>query len=635
MAQQARCPSCGAPVDFKSAASILAVCDYCQSTLLRQGEELDNLGKMAALIEDRSPLQRGAEGRWRGRRFGLIGRIQLTYEQGLWNEWHLLFDDGKTGWLSEAGGEYVVTESLPLGSTPPPFKDLVLGESLRLNGSPYTITNLLAAECVAGEGELPFKVGAGYPAPVADLRDEQGRFATLDYSDVGERPLFFAGESVAFASLGWANLRQGMPLPQVTVKARAFNCPSCAAPLKITHENIETLGCHSCGALLDTGRDEVKLIKRAAGKLKLPRLPPGSRGTLRGQAVEIIGYMRRCMSADGKEYCWGEYVCLGKDNALVWLTEYDGHWSLAHPLKQSVAGNASQATIGKDRFKHFQSYTARVDVVLGEFPWRVRADERAKLADYIAPPRLLSRETTDKEVSWTLAEYIEPAEIEAAFSLKQPLPKPQGVYANQPNLLEERHRLVCKRFWRFALVALVIHLVLMVVMPGGMQIKQSLVFTPDDDEPQLSQEFRLHAETPRLEVASETNLNNNWIGLGMTLVNKDTGENWQAMREISRYEGVDGGESWSEGSRSDSVVFRDLLPGVYLLMIEPDMDAASPPVTLTLNVERAGSRWSSLLLVLLLLVAFPIYTRIRMFSFEVKRWAESDHPIVTEGEDDD
>ena len=43
MGKIARCPSCGAPVEFKSVVSVLAVCDFCQSTLVRRGEELENL----------------------------------------------------------------------------------------------------------------------------------------------------------------------------------------------------------------------------------------------------------------------------------------------------------------------------------------------------------------------------------------------------------------------------------------------------------------------------------------------------------------------------------------------------------------------------------------------------------------
>lgn len=638
MSKTARCPSCGAPVEFKSVVSVLAVCDYCQSTLVRHGEELENLGTMAALIEDRSPLQRGAEGRWQGRHFGLIGRLQLRYAQGLWNEWHLLFDDGQSGWLAEAGGEYVLSFPRLETAKLPSFETIEVGQTLALSGHAFAVTNKLVAECVAGEGELPFKVGAGYPAPVIDLRDEQGGFATLDYSDAksaGDAPLVFIGSSVGFESLGWANLRDTGTLQTPTLQARSFACPNCGAARSITHEGIVRMGCTSCGALLDTGDATVKLIERVKAKMQQPRLPLGSRGTLRGAAVEIIGYLRRCMQADGIEYCWDEYVCLGKDNALLWLTEYDGHWSLARTLDRSIAANAEKATVGNEAFRHFQNYAARVQFVLGEFPWQVKVGERVQVSDYVAPPHLLSRETTDSERTWSLAEYVEPDEIAAAFVLELPLPSPRGAYANQPNPHVERHRSVCRRFWSFFLIAFAIHLVLLAIVPGGTLLEQSLIFSPADDEAHVTPEFRLDAETARLEVVNEAGLNNNWVGLGLTLVNKDTGQNWQALRELSYYSGVDGGESWSEGSRSNSIVFQDLPPGAYLLAIEPELDPASPPVADTLRVAHAGPRWSSLLLVTIFLAIFPIITRLRQYGFEVRRWAESDHPLVTESDDDD
>ena len=37
---RAPCPGCGAPVEFRSAQSTTAVCGYCQSTVVRQGEVL-------------------------------------------------------------------------------------------------------------------------------------------------------------------------------------------------------------------------------------------------------------------------------------------------------------------------------------------------------------------------------------------------------------------------------------------------------------------------------------------------------------------------------------------------------------------------------------------------------------------
>ncbi|MBP6279063.1 MAG: DUF4178 domain-containing protein, partial [Rhodocyclaceae bacterium] len=66
MAFSANCPACGAPVVFKSSVSFHAVCEFCRSTLVRHGGNLENLGKMADLLEDASPIQLGTEGNFRG-----------------------------------------------------------------------------------------------------------------------------------------------------------------------------------------------------------------------------------------------------------------------------------------------------------------------------------------------------------------------------------------------------------------------------------------------------------------------------------------------------------------------------------------------------------------------------------------
>jgi hypothetical protein len=199
------CPSCGAPVDFKSGASIVAICEYCRSTLVRHDINIEDVGKMAELKLDGSPLQLGVQGRYRGQSFGIIGRIQLRFDQGIWNEWHLMFDDGRNGWIGEAQGTYAVS-FLTKASDVPPFDQLKPGKKVQLKGQWFEVQNLESARCIAGEGELPFKVGAGYDAPVADLLGEKNSFATLDYSE--EAPLVFIGEYMEFDDLHFSNLRQ-------------------------------------------------------------------------------------------------------------------------------------------------------------------------------------------------------------------------------------------------------------------------------------------------------------------------------------------------------------------------------------------------------------------------------------------
>ena len=141
----ANCPSCGAPVSFRSAASVYAVCEFCRSTLLRDGEDLKNLGRMADLMDDPTLIQIGSEGTYRGIHFGVIGRIQLRHESGLWNEWHILFDDARSAWLSEAGGEYVVSSLVPVTETLPAFETLAPEMQISVGGRPFTVTDLESA----------------------------------------------------------------------------------------------------------------------------------------------------------------------------------------------------------------------------------------------------------------------------------------------------------------------------------------------------------------------------------------------------------------------------------------------------------------------------------------------------------
>ncbi len=204
-AREIACLSCGAPVKFASAASLLAVCAYCSSTLLRRDLDVENVGKMAELVADSSPLQLMAEGRYRGAYFTVVGRIQVEYSEGTWNEWYILFGDARTGWLGEASGSYSVSFENPVQDAIPPWEGIHPGLQVLLKGHTYEVSDVREAKVVGGEGELPFRVGSGYAARVADLRTDSERFATLDYSD--ETPRVFLGEAVEFGALQLRGLR--------------------------------------------------------------------------------------------------------------------------------------------------------------------------------------------------------------------------------------------------------------------------------------------------------------------------------------------------------------------------------------------------------------------------------------------
>ena len=59
------------------------------------------------------------------------------------------------------------------------------------------------------------------------------------------------------------------------------------------------------------------------------------------------------------------------------------------------------------------------------------AGEIVSVADYIAPPRILSMERTPNETTWSLGEYVTGDRIWEMFQLPGKAPAAQGIFANQ------------------------------------------------------------------------------------------------------------------------------------------------------------------------------------------------------------
>ena len=143
-AYRAACPGCGAPVEFHSAQSTHAVCGFCQSTVVRDGDTLARVGKMAEVFDDYSPLQLYASGRWQrgssSRGFTVVGRLQYKTANGTWSDWQLAFDDGQPGSLSEDNGAFVLSTPLALRSDAPEARALQVGATTAIDGVSYQVS---------------------------------------------------------------------------------------------------------------------------------------------------------------------------------------------------------------------------------------------------------------------------------------------------------------------------------------------------------------------------------------------------------------------------------------------------------------------------------------------------------------
>jgi hypothetical protein len=429
--QQVACPGCGAPVQFKSTASVMAVCEFCKTTLLKDATSVSNLGKMSEVLEDYSPVQIGTSGQFAQRSFSVIGRIQLQYSDGFWNEWYVLFDDGTNGWLSDASGQFTMTLAKTAGGELPLFDKLVPGRALTVSGQTYTTSDVRTARCTAGQGELPFKVGVGWQAQVADFRTGD-RFLSLDYSD-GGHPRVYAGQAVKLADLKPQLLRDTDRISDTAGrfhgKVSALACPSCGAPVKCAPGITVHIVCPSCQAEVDTAGSAATVLAAGAALDKVQfTLALGAEAAIDGARYSILGAMRRCTDDDAA-WEWSEYLLYSPGRAFIWLIETVDGWQRAEVLDRWPAwdGGGHAALDGRN-FTKREEYGARVTFAAGAFNWRVSVGDTVHVTEFAAGSVGLSAEASREELTWSRAAPLALDQIRSWFGghvhvEQQPHPK--------------------------------------------------------------------------------------------------------------------------------------------------------------------------------------------------------------------
>ena len=196
------CPSCGAELRFRASVSVYTVCASCGSMVVRSGVAVESIGQMASLPDDISPLQIGTTLIYAGRRYTLLGRARMAWEDGAWTEWFM--DNGSTpGWLTDAQGFLSVSFEQPVPPTIAPR--LAVGTEVILQDRVYRVADLKHATCVGSEGELPFAAPSGRTADYTDMVSLSAGFASLEESKVGRQ--LYIGENLTFDDLSFGNLR--------------------------------------------------------------------------------------------------------------------------------------------------------------------------------------------------------------------------------------------------------------------------------------------------------------------------------------------------------------------------------------------------------------------------------------------
>jgi len=659
-AQSHECPNCGAPVAFESAIAVFAVCAHCRSNVVRRDAQVELMGQQAQLPPDISPLRIGTRGSFKGRPFVIIGRVRVGYPEGSWNEWCADFGGGCWGWVAEAQGAFAVSFEIAVPAGIPGAEQMgvsgegslalsnqglavgresmPVGRRVVINGVAYTVRDRKQTVVLGSEGSLPFVAVAGRAAVSADLGGPRRDFANIEYSEEGIR--VFEGRSCTFDELQFDELR---PLPgwtfDATVRedaADALNCTACGAAMQLRAAGLTMVAaCASCGALLDTSHPQVQVVDIGARRQKVvvPVVPIGRRGNLLGTEYECIGMLQR---RDSGGYAWQEYLLFNPFAGFRWLVTYQGHWTFVETLLEEPGQNVSERVFGGQPYRLFSQGQAQVSHVLGEFYWQVRLRDRVEIADYIAPPQVLSSEKYPDaaEITWSHGIYVEPAVVATAFGLADTLGAPVGTYLNQPNPHAAKGATLR---WLMPLLSVAYVVVALVGMATrDNQFVGEWNFTPGQAGTNgaiVTEPFQIggtHAQS--LEIALGSAVNNGWLEADVELVNLDNQSVREAPLESSYYSGYDEGP-WTEDNRHRSVVLSGISPGRYRLVVEARSEPKDPDMAFALRLTRDVVIWSNFWVGLVVLLAYPAFRWLREHAFERARWAESDFsPFAALGE---
>lgn len=441
------CPSCGAPVEFVSVGSVMSVCSYCQTTVIREGDEIKSQGKQSLVIEDYSPLQLGSSGNYDNRTFVLVGRIQLEYDEGIWNEWYLQFDDGNTGWLSESLGQYSLTFDKGEQPNLPSYHQLQIGNTVLFTNTDYSITDKRSATAIAGEGELPFIMGKGWQTWGIDARYKR-QFITLDYAENGVEgaPIIYQGSAVTLDNLNMQLLKDdrqlndngkvnnnnqtiakldcpncGSPVPYIAGATNCLLCPACHSEIELTEKTAQLVQLHS---MMQKQKTSLQLGDKArinaAELISVSEwdtsLETNTDTNNRSYDYVVIGIMR--LQEGETNEVWIEYLLYSFTDGFLWLEETNDGWRIARVLNELPTGNGKQWISYKNKKwyrKYDEDYLSQVVYAIGAFNWQVKINDVMTVRDFSKGQQIICQEKNKNEMTYTISSPITLDTINAWF----------------------------------------------------------------------------------------------------------------------------------------------------------------------------------------------------------------------------
>lgn len=607
------CSHCKQPLVFRHAESNIKVCN-CGTVNKKENDAVNGI-VLPVLQSQDSIIQIGSKGKYQDKEFEVIGRFRAWFNEYVYNYWSIVLADGSFTYLSEGYGIYSIYEKQSERGIFHSLRTWTPGNKVRYAEDEFQVQFVYDLKQMEVEGETmipafftPFEV-----SQIVSANNKHIEVFAPNYE-----PVYYRIYYTDLSTLAISNTRNTQG------QTHTFTCTNCKSDIILNHfPYTQSCACSKCNALFSYKNGHFSKQRTTSGDEYKPLLPIGTKGTLNGHLFEVVGAM---LKQDYSTYQsqWREYTLWNEKEGFIFLSEYEGHWTLVKEFPDFPAQmdkDIHHIRYGSYEYDLYNRYSFAILGAKGEFPGDILNDSQKDIHEYIYPPEMLIREKNESDgIVWFKGSYISSVEIENSFGISCPAVKGRGV-------LETRG------FIPFSLLAKVTIAILIVFT----LVHTLLSFTHDNEEifyseitfpdsantvGRVSNVFKLDKKT-NLQFQIYSPLNNSWLEIGATLVNIDNGSEYSLEQGVEFYSGFEDGESWSEGARDATAYLSSIPAGRYKLQVEASKDKYALLTSSTILVKKDVGMERNLFILLALLLIWPVTKFILIRNAEKDRWYDS------------
>lgn len=398
-----------------------------------------------------------------------------------------------------------------------------------------------------------------------------------------------------------------------------INCPNCNTIYEFPFEiEFNYFNCISCDASFRYHQKEFQKLENNQDSQISPYIPIGSKANFYNDDYIVVNCRLKYWS---KYKHWSEYELQNNKKEKIYLTFDEGNWSLAKPIAFEINATRKSILFEGNEYRIFEKGFVEKVNSFGFFPNK-NENEICEYKDYICPPLGLSIDIYKDSQYVYQSEYVSDKEIGKKFGIKK-LPTSNFFGNLRPFPIHIKNTILVFIF--FIISTLLIHIIKTNQNSEKAILNQTLDLQALRDKEFETPTFKIEGPIAPLTISVTTDVNNNWVATDFELQNLTTKETAYFSKDVEYYQGVEGGESWSEGSKTEEFNICGVSSGSYKIKFKPNIDGIDDiSNTYSINIIWGENDNWNFLIVVFTFMALVIILYFLKYNFERQRWLESD-----------